>query len=145
MALPLVDCIWSFRIFHLYIRKYLKSCRNIKCHFFLSWQHKTFSLGLDANKFEFICPVFGSEFDMVLVFGVYILLSLFLDGLPSSSQSFLTRSSNTLWGQLLMERNTCIGFAKLLTYSAIVNEILRDIRFKEKHYPKKVSPKAIGG
>jgi hypothetical protein len=25
-----------------------------------------------------------------------------------------------------------------------VNEILRDIRFKEKHYPKKVSPKAIG-
>lgn len=43
-----------------------------------------------------------------------------------------------------MERNTCIGFAKLLTYGTIENEILRDIRFKEKHYPKKVSPKAIG-
>jgi len=43
-----------------------------------------------------------------------------------------------------MERNTYIGFAKLLTYITIGNEILRDICFKEKHYLKKVSPKAIG-
>lgn len=43
-----------------------------------------------------------------------------------------------------MERNTCIGFVKLLSYGTIANEILRDIRFKEKHYPKKVSAKAIG-
>jgi len=62
---------------------------------FFSWQHKTFSLDLDANKFEFICPVFSSEFDMVLD-SAYTFYSLFLDGLPSSSQSFLTRTSNTL-------------------------------------------------
>lgn len=42
-----------------------------------------------------------------------------------------------------MERNTCIGFAKLLTYGTIANEILKDIRFKENHHPKKVFPKAI--
>lgn len=152
--MPLAACIWSFCILsfgkkkciyiHItYIHKYLKFCRN-KTAFF-SWQHKTFSLDLDANKFGFICPVFSSEFDMVLVFGVYIKPPLFLDGLPSSSQKFPYTDYEYLMRTTFDRKKYLYWFRKIINLQHYSEWNIKGYSFQRKTLPEESFTKSYWG